>query len=108
MIAPLSKVDISRLPDRFASDTQLDQDAYHEAFCRQVQKATQTHVEKIALEFGCSVKTQVTVSDDEVPIPVGIVIVGTVNAQQMLELSEYIELQLGIPMQQQKWRTVNG
>ena len=108
VIAPLAKVDIASLSDVFGETTQVDKDAYHTAFCEQVQAATQEHIERIAQEYGVCVKTEVTVSDDEVPIPVGITIIGSPNVQQFSQLSDYIESQLGIPKEEQVWRRVNG
>ncbi len=107
VIAPLSKVDVSSLSDIFAETPQVDRDTYHEAFREQVQSAAQAHVERIALEYGCSVQVQVEVSDDEVPIPIGIRIIGAPSAQQFAQISEYIDSQLGIAKEQQIWRRVN-
>jgi len=107
VIAPLSKVDVSNISDVFGETAQIDREAYHAAFREQVQAATKEHIERIALEYGCSVQAHVEVSDDEVPIPIGVCIVGAPNARQFARLSEYIENQLGIAKEQQVWRRVN-
>ncbi|MBE6984010.1 MAG: hypothetical protein E7434_00075 [Ruminococcaceae bacterium] len=113
VIAPLSKVDASKLPTYLDgvldSDTQMQEAKNHAhlQFQTQVQKATQEHIELIADQFGFNIQAEVTVSDDEVPIPIEVKLIGTPNAQQMLQLSDYIETNVGIPKDQQIWRRVN-
>ncbi len=109
VIAPLSKVDISALSGIIDEQlqTKVDTDQFHAQFQLQVQKATEEHVERIAEEMGIEIRAEVTVSEDEVPVPIGIRLFGETTTAQMLELSEYIEQQLGIPIAQQIWRNGN-
>ena len=109
VIAPLAEVDISAFAKSLDKELQveLDEDQFHKEFQLQVQRATREHVERIANEMGFEIRAEVTVSDDEVPVPIAIRLFGSVTTEQMLELSQYIDKQLGIPIAEQTWRRDN-
>ena len=56
-----------------------------------------------AQSLGCDIQVQITVSDDETPIPVSVVITGTVEPHIRRELEAIIENDLGIHKEQQQW-----
>ena len=109
VVAPLSGADLSELAELIKPhDTQMLDDAKenaHERFAAQVAKSTELHIEQIALGFGFEVKASVSVSQDELPKPIRVQIIGTPPPEGMKKLSEYIENNLAVPRDSQTWRS---
>lgn len=111
VLRPLIGLDLTELSRRLqdvlgTSQASLadEKDLAHQRFQEQVAAATQTHIEEIAAKLGLSVSARVSVSDDEIPIPQSVTLYATVQPEQMLKLSDYIEEHIGIKKDQQHWR----
>ncbi len=111
VLSPLMDLDLqgaaSSLTRAFGDDSAEMEQAQADAaehFATQVRKATEDHIELIASRMGYTVQAQVTVSQEEVPVPTAVEISGSLSAEEILALSEYLELQLGIAKEDQTWR----
>lgn len=78
------------------TDTQNQMAAY-------IKEATQTYIEEKAAALGALVKAEVTLSEEEYPVPVGARLTGTVTPEQLGELRKILETELNIPKEQQEW-----
>lgn len=81
-------------------------------FAQDAQKALEEHIkitaeeyiEGKAKELGATVQARVTLSQEEYPVPKSAIIIGSLTAQQQLVLSNYMNREMGIAMEEQVWQ----
>lgn len=111
VVSPLLEVDLeqiaSQMKDTLSSDTEMLDDVQERSkqqLAKQIQSATETHIEQMAARFGMLIQAKVTVNDDKVPTPIEVEIIGALEAKEMATLSDYIAQNIGISKENQKWR----
>ena len=60
--------------------------------------------ENEAKSLGGTLQAEVTVSDGDYPVPVSVILIGSMPPEDAKTVSEYIETALGIPADRQEWR----
>ena len=110
VISPLLKIDFANVSDSgvLNMDSEMIEQAQsqsHELFAEQIKQATQTHIEQIAARYGITVQAEVKVDDSDIPTPIEVDIIGVLQADQIVTLSEYIEQNIGISPNHQHWRS---
>lgn len=68
-----------------------------------IKAETQAYILDKATQMGASIDVKVTVSDDPVPIPVAVHMLGEISAQQRQELSQMLTNDLNIAKENQIW-----
>lgn len=69
-----------------------------------VQETTQTYIEQYAQQLGVTLQAKVTVTEEKYPVPYSVILIGTVDPQHRIEISQYLTLSLNIPMERQEWK----
>jgi len=76
-----------------------------DALLRQrVKQTAETFIENEAKEIGGTVQAEITLSEDEYPVPFAVRLTGTLTPEQVRTVSAYIENTLNIPPGRQEWR----
>ena len=68
-----------------------------------VQEHTEAYIVDKATALHASLSAQVTVSDDEIPIPVAVRLTGAVSPNVRRQMEDFIQEELGITRENQKW-----
>ena len=109
VLRPVPGLDWTGLTEKLLSltDTEFDSAGVHEKYQARlrenIKRDTQHFIEEKAADLGAFVKAEVTLSEDEYPVPVSVRLIGVVNHSQFSELSRYMRESLGIPMERQEW-----
>ena len=69
-----------------------------------IKQTTEAYIENEAARLGATVQAKVTLTKEEYPVPCHAVLIGTVDADQLEALSEYMETSLGIARTEQEWK----
>ena len=80
-------------------------DAAANELSQSLKEQTQAYILSKAGAMGMEVQVDVTVSDDELPVPETVRIVGSVSPYGKMRLSQYITAELGIEKENQKWNS---
>lgn len=70
----------------------------------QVKQSAEQYIENEAKALGGTVQAEVSLSDDEYPVPVSVTLIGTLTPEQVTALSAYLETALNLPAERQEWR----
>lgn len=110
-VRPLLSLDMSRISAYLAEvnatyqfDTGKIKRTQNELMCEQVRQTAETYIENKAKESGGTVQAEVTLSDGDYPVPIGVTLIGTLTPEQVQTLSALIENTLNIPPDRQEWR----
>ncbi len=110
-IRPLLSVDMKTVGaylETFSANAQFDTDEIERTqqglMRRQVKQSAEAYIENEAKSLGGTLQAEVTLSDGEYPVPVGVVLTGTMTAEQVQTVSAVIETALGISADRQEWR----
>lgn len=110
VLQPLGKKDLLFL-DQFrlelssASDAAIAEgkDNSQKAMAQIIKKEAAAYILEKAKELHLSVQVTVEVSDDPLPVPIGVKISGQTTPYSKIQLQNMIEQQLGIPKENQRW-----
>ena len=90
--------------DIFESDEVREgREIRYDTISKMIIDNTETIVENKALEYGVIVTAEVTVSEDDIPIPISITVYGSVSPFIQKQLQEFIRNDLGITEEKQLW-----
>lgn len=106
--APILRIDLEELLTEILPDqAQLRQPAEEGASMARdsIAKSIKASLEAYILDKAQSPDLSVSVqlSEDDLPIPIGVVLKGTVSEEERLRLSKIITEDLGIPEEAQRW-----
>ena len=110
VVSPLVGIRLDALSD-FASDIQVDADAAadegkksaQEAMAEIISQHTGAYILDKAETLGVSLRVEVTVSQEEYPVPSAVRLEGSVSPYAKSVLTEYISETLGIDTEEQTW-----
>ena len=74
-----------------------------EAISAGIKNRTEAYILDKANSLGAELKAEVTLSDGEIPVPVGVCLTGKVTPYEKSRLTQIIESDLGIPAEEQIW-----
>lgn len=110
VLVPIARVDLGKLelPDLLdASDassiSQEGVDTARKSMASLIQAHTEAYIVDKATALHASLTAQVTVSDDEIPIPVAVRLTGAVSPHVRRQVEDFIQEDLGIARENQKW-----
>lgn len=108
-VTPLLRLDMSQIVDylqgsEYSFDTSAVKQTWQSQLSEHIKQTTETYIENEAGRLGATVQATVTLTEEEYPVPCHAVLIGTVDADQMEALSEYMETSLGIPRTEQEWK----
>lgn len=110
-VVPLLRLDmrdfsevLSRFDAAYVLDTDQIAKTQSELLGKHVRQTSEDYILRKAEELGAKISAEVTVTQEEYPTPLSVVLTGSVTQSQREKLSEYIQTALGIPAERQKWR----
>ena len=110
LIVPLQKIDFSIYDNYFSgfmdsatNAVAIGEDIASQEQAKIIKEQSQAYILDKAVSLGANVTVEVTLSGETPPIPSGITIKGAVSPYVRNVLMNYIEEQLGIPKEAQKW-----
>ena len=108
-VTPLLRLDMSQIAEflqdsEYSFDTSAVEQTWQSQLSEHIKQATETYIENEADRLGATVQTKVTLTEEEYPVPCHAVLIGTVDADQLEALSEYMETSLGIARTEQEWK----
>lgn len=107
--APLVRLDFAALTEKLTIsdggfDAQTAQEERHEAWKKHIKQTAEQYISDKAAELGATLRVTVEVSDDEIPVPVGVTLAGTANLAQRAQLEQYLAQELNINAEGQEWK----
>ena len=110
-VSPLLSVDTEKLSERLKEiceansfDTSAVEEKTHSVLSEHIKKTTETYIENKAAELGAAIQAEVTLTNDEYPVPHKVRILGTLTAEQISSLAAYLTDSLGIAPENQEWK----
>lgn len=110
-IRPLLTLDMEKISEylqelnaTYSFDTENIKSTQLELMRERVKASSEAYIENKAKELGGMLQAEVTLSDGDYPVPVGVTLIGTLTPEQARAVSEYIETALNIPASLQEWR----
>ena len=110
LLQPLTKMDFSSIGDYIAafgdegeSIAALGEDMAAEEMARIIKSKTEAYILDKAQAFGLNLQVEVTVSEEETPVPMGVRLAGNVSPYAKWQLQNMMEEDLGIGEEQQIW-----
>lgn len=107
VLKPLGAIDLEALSLDLTGeslDLREPEQAYQEALRAHIKESTECYIEEYAKELGAYVQAEVTLSEDEYPVPAAVKIVGSLNEEQLEALYAYVTDSLGIAQENQEWK----
>ena len=109
-VTPLLSLDVEELvqamqsfDSAYAFDSETIQNNTQVLLAKHIKETTESYIENKADELGATVQAEVKLDGAEYPIPTAARIIGSLNAEQVRELSAYLTDALGIPEEKQEW-----
>lgn len=109
LVSPLTNIRLQRvniltdISQQAEQITQTSADSSRESMAAIIKEQTQAYILDKAESLGVALSVDVTLSEAELPEPIGITISGSVSPYSKKILSETIAEDLGIGMEAQKW-----
>ena len=108
-VTPLLRLDMSQIVEflqgsEYSFDTSAVEQTWQSQLSEHIKQTTETYIEQEAARLGATVQAKVTLTEEEYPVPCHAVLIGTVDADQLEALSEYMETSLGIARTEQEWK----
>lgn len=110
-VKPLLSLDMGQISsylkefnDSYSFDTGRIKSSQNELLKEHIKQTAETYIEDKATELGGMVQAEISLSEGEYPVPVGVTLIGTLSPEQVQALSAYIVSDLGIPTTEQEWR----
>lgn len=115
VIRPLMKIsmediaqELEKICRDYAFDTETVSENAQEKMATYIKEATQAYIEEQANALGALVQAEVRLTAGDLPVPCGVKLTGTVNAEQLAALREMLTSELGIPEEEQEWNLYGG
>ena len=109
-LAPLKHIDLQDAILSFQWDGNISEDAIQrgedmsrKAIADIISSEVASYVVEKAASFGAEVHVEVTVSDEEIPAPVGIDIIGRLSPYIRSQLEEIISEDIGLTREDMRW-----
>lgn len=110
VIQPLARFDFDALSD-YARQELIDgtqeaaigQKRAQEAMARIIKQECESYIMDKASEFSVKVRADVSVSGDDIPVPVSVTLSGMVTSYEKAQMERIIEKELNIPKEKQIW-----
>ena len=110
VLKPITGADLSKLLEEslfFESDAEqtaaLGENMAHQAMTELIKEKSQAYILDKAAELDASITAEVTVSEEETPKPLSVVISGQVSPYNRKKLESILETDLGIAKENQVW-----
>lgn len=110
VIQPLAKFDFDVLGDYARQEIAVStvhsaagQDQAREAMTRIIKRKCESYIMDKALRYGVTLTAEVTVTEDEIPLPASVILTGTAMEYQKTAVERMIEEELNIPKEKQTW-----
>ena len=108
-VTPLLRLDMSQIVEylqgsEYSFDTSAVEQTWQSQLSEHIKQTTETYIEQEAARLGATVQAKVTLTEEEYPVPCHAALIGTVDADQLEALSEYMETSLGIARTEQEWK----
>lgn len=110
-VSPLLTVNTERLSERlegicgtYAFDTDSVAEERRSFLSEHIMQTTETYIENKAAELGAAIQAEVTLTNDEYPVPNKVKIIGTLTVEQIESLAAYLTDSLGIAPENQEWK----
>lgn len=110
-VSPLLSVDTEKLSERLEKiceensfDTGAVTEKRRSVLSEHIKQTTETYIENKASELGAAIQAEVTLTNDEYPVPNKVRIIGTLTAEQISSLAAYLTDSLGITPEHQEWK----
>ncbi len=110
VLKPITGADLSKLLEEslfFESDAEqtaaLGENMAHQAMTELIKEKSQAYILDKAAELDASITADVTVSEEETPKPLSVVISGQVSPYNRKKLESILETDLGIAKENQVW-----
>ena len=110
-VSPLLTVNTERLSERleeicgsYAFDTDSVAEERRSFLSEHIMQTTETYIENKAAELGAANQAEVTLTNDEYPVPNKVKIIGTLTVEQIESLAAYLTDSLGIAPENQEWK----
>lgn len=112
ILGPFASLKVSQFTD-FFTDIQVDSDAIvsagsessREKIGEVIKEKIQAYILDKAADLGADLTVQVTISADALPVPTSVQLRGAVSPYAKSKLSQYIQQDLGIPLEEQEWES---
>ena len=109
-IRPLLHIDFSELSEQLKQFTQkyeFDASSVEEnaqsQIAERVKETSQQVIEEKAVELGGLLQAEVEVSAGELPVPIHVKLTGSMSAEGVREMKEYLLTAFEIPLEEQEW-----
>ena len=110
-VSPLLSVDTEKLSERLKEiceansfDTNAVAENRYSVLSEHIKQTTETYIENKAAELGAAIQAEVTLTNDEYPVPNKVRIIGTLTAEQISSMAAYLTDSLGIAPEHQEWK----
>lgn len=110
-VSPLLSVDTEKLSERLKEiceansfNTSAVAENRYSVLSEHIKQTTETYIENKAAELGAAIQAEVTLTNDEYPVPDKVKIIGTLTAEQISSLAAYLTDSLGIAPEHQEWK----
>ena len=111
VLTPLAKMDIS-LPMFYGTDIETEcgdiiaegKAAYEKERRAVISSEIESYITDKATALGAQLEVQVSLSDDEPPVPVGVVLDGEASPYARNSLEKVLDQELNIPKERQIWK----
>lgn len=107
-VSPLLRLDTGALARRLTESlseygVETQSESVHERWREHIRETAERYISEKAEELGATLKVTVTVSDDEIPVPIGVRLFGTADVYQRAALAKSLAEELDIAAERQVW-----
>ncbi len=109
-VRPLTKVELSQIPNSFsayreegAAAADAGEKDSREALAALIKAETEAYILDKAAALNAAITVEVTLTDGELPLPAAAVLEGSVTAYARQQLETILQEDLGIPKERQQW-----
>lgn len=111
-IADIQFKEISVFPSDIMADAKSTveegEDYARRAMARLIKEEAEAYILDKARSLGAELSVDVTVSNDEPPVPMAVTLIGQVSPYVKQQLMRTMETDLGIPEEDQQWKASNS
>ncbi len=109
LLKPIAGLDLedigNRIKDSMGEEFQTEnyQELYREKLKEQIRTTTEKYIQDKASALGAEIHADITLSNDNYPVPAAVEIRGKMSYEQKQSLENYLTHELGIPPEKQRW-----
>ena len=114
LLGPLVNLHLSELPDllqeiEYAGSSLVTEgeNSSRQAMAKRIKEKTEAYILDKANSLDARVSVAVSLTEDTVPVPCGVVLRGSISPYARMRLKEIIAQDLGIPEEGQTWTVTN-